>query len=274
MILEQETFEKYGYYSSELKYNSGKWIICKCDYCNNRVEKINSNRNFSFEKFNKDCCRKCIKYKNIDIWRLKFGDGYRDNPEYGKGRARIVLDIGQKIYNWEFLGDVVSIPIEGRKAKFKCACGLISLLTISDVYSGKTKSCGCRSSYLTRTKHGETRTALYSTWRGIKSRCDVLNTDKHKGPYKNYNIKMCDNWLEYIHFRDWALQNGYKEGLSIDRINPYLGYEPSNCQWITRTENSKRVTKGRDEIIFSQNKEIEHYKNLLGLNQDFIEYYI
>ena len=55
-------------------------------------------------------------------------------------------------------------------------------------------------------------------------------------------IKVCDEWRNnYLIFEKWALENGYQKGLTIDRINPDDDYKPSNCRWITRSENSKRV---------------------------------
>jgi hypothetical protein len=75
----------------------------------------------------------------------------------------------------------------------------------------------------------------------MKQRCF---NPKHSG-FKNYgnkSITICDEWYNsFEKFRDWALVNGYQEGLTIDRINNKGNYEPSNCQWLTRSENSKKV---------------------------------
>lgn len=85
------------------------------------------------------------------------------------------------------------------------------------------------------TKHGGKSEKLYSIWQGIKQRC--LN--KKNASYKNYGlrgIQICDVWKEnYASFRDWSLQNGYKEGLTIDRINNDGNYEPNNCRWTTQS---------------------------------------
>lgn len=93
-------------------------------------------------------------------------------------------------------------------------------------------------------KHGEAIkgkvTKLHKVWTGMKSRCF---NPKHKD-YKNYGgrgITVCDSWKNsYIAFRDWSLKNGYKKELTIDRINNDGNYEPSNCQFITRTKNTKK----------------------------------
>ena len=78
---------------------------------------------------------------------------------------------------------------------------------------------------------------IYSIYHNMKDRC--LNPNNHA--YDNYGgrgIKICEKWLNengFINFYNWAILNGYKEGLSIDRIN--IDYEPTNCRWITVGEN-------------------------------------
>jgi hypothetical protein len=58
-------------------------------------------------------------------------------------------------------------------------------------------------------------------------------------------ISVCPEWQKFEGFRDWALANGYREGLSLDRIFVWGDYEPGNCEWVTRSENSRRAV--RDE---------------------------
>lgn len=90
-------------------------------------------------------------------------------------------------------------------------------------------------------KIGVRHTKLYNTWRGMKERCCNPN-------HKNYNLykdKLCDEWKDSKEFFEWALKNGYEQGLSIDRIDPKLGYTPSNCQWLTKSENIIKGNKGR-----------------------------
>ena len=60
--------------------------------------------------------------------------------------------------------------------------------------------------------------------------------------YGSKGIIVCDEWnASYHSFEEWALENGYKEGLSIDRIDTTGNYCPENCRWITRGENSRRA---------------------------------
>ncbi len=102
----------------------------------------------------------------------------------------------------------------------------------------KAKSCGCILKYY---KHGESKTRLYNIWRLIIQR--ILNS-KNKS-YKNYggrDITICNEWLEFIPFRDWSLNNGYSDILEINRINNDGNYEPNNCEWVIRTENARNKT--------------------------------
>lgn len=91
-------------------------------------------------------------------------------------------------------------------------------------------------------KHGMSNTPLYRAWDSMKARCYRKTT----APYKRYGgrgIKVCDEWkYDFIAFKDWALANGYVEGLSLDRIDVNGNYEPSNCRWVSmkEQENNKR----------------------------------
>ena len=61
--------------------------------------------------------------------------------------------------------------------------------------------------------------------------------------YRAKGIKVCDEWLNNVmSFYNWSMENGWKKGLSIDRINPDGNYEPNNCQWISRSENSIKAS--------------------------------
>lgn len=79
---------------------------------------------------------------------------------------------------------------------------------------------------------------LRGIYTGMLCRC---NNPKHH-TYPNYGgrgIKVCDEWeTNPQSFNDWAVENGYDDTLTIDRIDNYDGYKPSNCRWITREENS------------------------------------
>lgn len=117
----------------------------------------------------------------------------------------------------------------------QCECGNTIIARTTDLTRGHTKSCGC-----TRT-HGLSKTPLYDAWYNIVRRC-CIKSSKDYDRYGGRGITICDEWKDYSKFYEWAIANGYEEGLTIDRINNKEGYNPSNCRFVTMKvqERNKR----------------------------------
>lgn len=118
----------------------------------------------------------------------------------------------------------------------RCDCGTETIVRGVQLRNGKTSSCGClRRERLiaSHTKHGMKHTTIYHRWLDMKQRC-YNPKNKRYGCYGGRGIKVCDDWLnDFQAFYDWAMANGYKDDLSIDRINVNGNYEPANCRWVT-----------------------------------------
>lgn len=92
---------------------------------------------------------------------------------------------------------------------------------------------------------------LRRIWYGMKRRCSPNQTGKEISfYYYDKGIRVCDEWQnDFFAFQEWALQNGYEDHLTIDRIDSYGNYEPSNCQWLTRSENSRKAILERKKPL-------------------------
>lgn len=159
--------------------------------------------------------------------------------------ATVVADlIGQHFDKLEVIG-IVRRTKSGTLWGCRCSCGN-ARQAITSVLR-RTRHIGCKAcEKLTRSQsrviHGGSsygKSHLYRAWKAINSRC-TIPTDTSYRYYGGKGIKKCAAWDDFAVFRTWALANGYRQDLSIDRINPNSDYEPANCQWITRSENSKR----------------------------------
>ncbi len=126
----------------------------------------------------------------------------------------------------------------------RCDCGRISVTQVSNLKCGHGDRCiACHSSRI-NTKHGgkpSTRPSekLHGVWCSMRQRCNSTSCRAYPA-YGGRGITVCQEWDDYAAFRAWAVASGYRPGLTIDRIDNDAGYSPQNCQWMTRSENSKK----------------------------------
>lgn len=124
----------------------------------------------------------------------------------------------------------------------KCDCGNMTEVLVSNLTSGSTKSCGCMRKPPVMRKHGflsrgKRPEKLYGVWVSMKQRCFNPN-DVNFFRYGGRGISVCEEWKDdYEAFRNWALANGYKQGLELDRKDNDKGYSPENCRFVTHREN-------------------------------------
>lgn len=157
----------------------------------------------------------------------------------------------------------------------KCRCGKETVVLSTHLKSGRIKSCGCwwqERKHEYRKIHGFTKKErLYNIWQAMKNRCYT----KSHWQYQNYGgrgIIVCEEWKSnYLSFRNWALENGYADNLTIDRIDVNGNYEPNNCRWVsmyeqTRNQRTNRFLtyKGKTQIMKDWAKEMDLSYTVLG----------
>lgn len=124
----------------------------------------------------------------------------------------------------------------------ECECGNTTVVRGCNLKSGATTSCGCeRVVNPNRLKHGGTDTRLHKIWMSMRRRCHNKN-DKSYRDYGGRGITICEEWNDFEKFRDWAIQNGYEDCLTIDRVNNDGNYCPDNCRWadsVTQANNTR-----------------------------------
>ena len=144
----------------------------------------------------------------------------------------------------------------------KCDCGNITEIRANHLLNDNQYSCGC-----IRKKYQDSiiGTAIYNTWNRMLHRC--YDTKNHK--FKRYGqrgIKVCDEWKNnYNNFYNWAINNGFQIGLSIDRINNDGNYEPSNCQWATRKQQMNNTSRNRLLTFNNETHTLSEWSELLNI---------
>lgn len=159
-----------------------------------------------------------------------------------------------------------------------CECGNVVTVRGSDLISEDTTSCGCYQRERVaeaNTTHGASQTRLYYVWASMLQRAGVRKgaSEDTKRLYQDRGITVCDEWLVFENFRDWALSHGYKDGLQIDRVNNDAGYCPENCRWVTPKENvnnrrnTTRLSDGTPLAVFCSKVGIQTCENGKKTNQ-------
>lgn len=170
---------------------------------------------------------------------------------------------------------VISCEIVKGKAfwKCKCDCGNITTVAGDKLRRGVTKSCGCiqqehRKEGFNKS-HGMTNTRLYSEWCNMKARCNNPRSLMY-GNYGDRGIKVCEEWRKFENFMSWALLHGYSDELTIERKDVNGDYEPSNCKWITPTEQYLNRTDTHLITAFGKTQTIKEWADETGLKYDTI----
>jgi len=195
---------------------------------------------------------------------VKYGDKFGRLTYVSESDSYINPSSGQKI----------------RRCLWVCDCGNEKTIRLDVVTSGGSNSCGCLANDLLlsrNTSHGLSKHKLHVVWRGMIRRCSgkCHNSDHYIGK------GICEEWEgDFVNFYNWALDNGYRDGLSIDRIDNNLGYYPENCRFVSTLQNNRNSSQSKIWCVYgnlyescsdaSENLKMSKFKirRLCGLAKD------
>lgn len=159
----------------------------------------------------------------------------------------------------------------------KCDCGNEKIIDGHTLRRGGSKSCGCyrteresERAVKRNYKHGQRKTRLYGIWLGMKSRC--YNSNDHNFlHYGAKGIEVCEEWTQdFQSFYGWSMSHGYKEDLSIDRIDVNGNYEPNNCRWVTMKVQQNNRSNNHLITCSGETHTISEWAEITGMNKGTI----
>lgn len=155
-----------------------------------------------------------------------------------------------------------------------CDCGTEKVIQGNSLKSGRIRSCGCLHKEIVgsiRKSHGETGTRLYQAWENMRARCNRPSAKRYKD-YGGRGITVCEEWnCSYETFRDWALNNGYSDELTLDRIDVNGNYEPANCRWISNSAQQNNKRNSRNITYAGKTQTLSQWAKEIGITPKGLE---
>lgn len=148
-----------------------------------------------------------------------------------------------------------------------CDCGNEHIAASRSLRHGDTRSCGCilREFNESQRTHGRQPRRLHRIWSGMKCRCH----DPNNKDFRNYGargISVSEEWSGFEAFRDWALSHGYRDDLTLDRIDVNGNYSPENCRWATAEEQANNRTNNHKVSYKGETKNVSEWAKQYGID--------
>jgi hypothetical protein len=176
--------------------------------------------------------------------------------------------IGMKFSCWEVIDQGKNNKHNQITWVCKCDCGTVKEVLGGCLRSGKTTNCGCKRK--THTIHGQSGKRLYRIYQNMITRC-YNNSTKGFKYYGGKGIFVCDEWVQdRKNFFKWALENGYEETLTLDRIDSNKDYSPLNCRWTTQKKQNQNKSNNHFITFRRQTKTLSEWSELYKINHKTI----
>ena len=185
-----------------------------------------------------------------------------------------IIDLTGKTFGyWTVISRTVNSK-EGRSMWMcRCKCGTERAVRGYNLRNGTSKSCGCLSAEMTKersTTHGMTGTRLYKIWGQMIQRTTNKN-DPWYSYYGGRGIVVCEEWRNSFEpFKAWAVENGYKDNLTLDRRNNEEGYSPENCRWVTRAVQEENTRRTHFLTYKGKTKSITEWAKATGIKRSVL----
>ena len=168
------------------------------------------------------------------------------------------INIGDRFGNLVVIG--TSAPKHKERTYVcRCDCGKEKIAKSSGLFYGETTSCGCmKGQHVKEAMLKANGNKPFQNKAIVRLRQNMITRcyRKYSKSYKDYGgrgITICNDWLNsYESFEKWCMENGWKEGLEIDRVNNNGNYSPDNCRFITRMENCNNRRTSRWITAFGE----------------------
>lgn len=156
--------------------------------------------------------------------------------------------------------------------KVVCDCGNETVVSGHELKQNRTKSCGCSRKKKDSHSHSQnTKRAnrIYTAWRNMRNRC---NNSKHPlfKYYGGRGVEICKEWDVFKNFHDWAMYNGYSDGLTLDRVDVNGNYEPSNCRWVDMKVQANNKRNNRKLTLQGETHTVAEWVAITGINSNVI----
>lgn len=154
-------------------------------------------------------------------------------------------------------------------AKVRCECGKEYFVPIYDLLHHRRMSCK-KCFEQPNSKHNMTGSRLFNIWSTMINRCYCTTSNSYKR-YGARGIEICDEWKnDFLSFYEWSINNGYRDDLSIDRINNDGNYEPINCRWVDKKTQSNNRSTNHYLTYKGETKTIAEWSEIFDLKHSTI----